>query len=103
MRFETLTSIFFASLALIACNKTRVISKPVEICNTLQKSAWGYNKSEDGMHKTVEEVLKIIEDARSKGANLLLNTGPLGEGSIPGEDIRNLREVGKQLETKPLK
>jgi len=81
--------------ALLPEEKNR--NKPVEICNTLQKSAWGYNKAEDGKHKTAEEVLKILDDARSRNANLLLNTGPLGDGSIPDEDVRTLREVGKQL------
>jgi len=37
-----------------------------------------------------------------KYANLLLSTGPLGDGSIPEEDVRTLREVGKQLEIKAL-
>jgi alpha-L-fucosidase len=81
--------------ALIAEEENR--NKPVEICNTLQKSAWGYNKSEDGKHKTSEEVLKILEDARTRGANLLLNTGPKGDGSIPEEDVITLREAGKKL------
>jgi len=85
-------------VASIAEEKNR--NKPVEICNTLQKSAWGYNKSEDGKHKTAEEVLKILEDAGNKGANLLLNTGPLGNGSIPEEDVKTLREVGKLLSVK---
>ncbi len=85
-------------VASIAEEKNR--NKPVEVCNTLQKSAWGYNKSEDGKHKTAEEVLKILEDAGNKGANLLLNTGPLGNGSIPEEDVRTLREVGKLLSAK---
>jgi len=83
-------------VASIAEEKNR--NKPVEICNTLQKSAWGYNRSEDGKHKTMEEVIKILEDARSRNANLLLNTGPLGDGSIPEEDIITLRAVGEQLE-----
>jgi len=85
-------------VALIAEEKNR--NKPVEICNTLQKSAWGYNKYEDGKHKTAEEVLKILEDAGNKGTNLLLNTGPLGDGSIPEEDIKILKEVSKFLTVK---
>jgi len=31
-------------------------------------------------------------------ANLLLNTGPCGDGSIPEEDVAALREVGKRLQ-----
>lgn len=84
--------------ALTAEEKNR--NKPVEICNTLQKSAWGYNKSEDGKHKTSEEVISIIKDAQAKGANLLLNTGPRGDGSIPEEDASTLRKVCKHLNLK---
>lgn len=85
-------------VALIAEEKNH--NKPVEICNTLQRSAWGYNKSEDGKHKTAQEVLSIVEEAWEKGANLLLNTGPRGDGSITEEDVLALREAGKKLTLK---
>jgi len=71
--------------------------KPVEICNTLQASAWGYNREDDGKHKKADEVLRILADARSSRANLLMNTGPLGDGSIHPEDVATLSEVGERL------
>lgn len=71
--------------------------KPVEICNTLQPHAWGYNKGDDGKHADADAVMKMLEDARSRNANLLLNTGPLGDGSIPADDEKTLREVGRRL------
>jgi alpha-L-fucosidase len=67
--------------------------KPIEICNTLQPHAWGYNKEHDGNHKSTEEVLKMLSDARAMDANLLLNVGPKGDGSFPEEDIRALLEA----------
>jgi len=67
--------------------------KPIEICNTLQPHAWGYNKKHDGNHKSAEEVLKMLSDAQAMDANLLLNVGPKGDGSFPEEDIRALLEA----------
>lgn len=72
-------------------------NKPLEICNTLQPQAWGYNKMHDGKHKTTEEVIKLLDDAGKMNANLLLNVGPKGDGSFPEEDIEVLREVGRIL------
>jgi len=72
--------------------------KPREICNTLQPHAWGYNKKHDGNHKSADEILQMLEDARTINANLLLNVGPKGDGSFPEEDIRALEEAGARLE-----
>lgn len=72
-------------------------NKPKEICNTLQPHAWGYNKSNDGKHKTAEELLKIIKDTWAKNANLLMNVGPLPDGSFPEEDIISLTNAGEML------
>lgn len=71
--------------------------KPVEVCNTLQPRVWGYEKASDGKHKTADEVMQMLEEAKSMGANLLLNTGPLPTGAIPSEDVETLREVGRRL------
>ena len=57
--------------------------KPREICNTLQPRAWGYNKSVDGKHKSADEVMQMLKDAEELNANLLLNVGPMGDGTIP--------------------
>lgn len=73
--------------------------KFVEICNTLQPHKWGYTKKMDGKHKKAKEVIDMLNDAKSKKANLLLNTGPLPDGSIPKEDKHTLREVGVQLKS----
>ena len=70
-------------------------NKPLELCNTLQPHGWGYIKADDGKHKRPEQVLKMLSRAAHWKANLLLNTGPLGDGAIHPEDVKTLREVGK--------
>ncbi|MHC4074929.1 MAG: alpha-L-fucosidase [Planctomycetota bacterium] len=72
-------------------------NKPIEICETLQPKRWGYVKADDGKHKTVDQVMQMLAGAAKKDANLLLNTGPLPDGSICPEDIEILREVGRRL------
>ena len=71
--------------------------KPVEICNTMQPSSWGYNKSDNGKHKTADDVLKLLANAKASNANLLLNIGPKGDGAIPEEDVKALTEAGKRI------
>ena len=71
--------------------------KPTEICNTLQPHAWGYNRADDGIHRTADDVMKMLQDARQTGANLLLNVGPMADGSFPEEDVKTLQEVGNRL------
>ncbi|QGY47209.1 alpha-L-fucosidase precursor [Maribellus comscasis] len=78
-------------------------NKPKEICNTMQPhlggfhggSTWGYNKAIDGHHLKVEDVKNLLDEAKSRNCNLLLNVGPLPNGGIHPEDIEtlsNLRE-----------
>jgi len=71
--------------------------KPMEICTTLQPHAWGYNKADDGKHRTADEVMEMLAEARAMNANLLLNIGPMGDGGIPEEDDATLRELGRRL------
>ncbi len=70
--------------------------KPGEICTTMGKG-WGYTQADAGNHKSADEVWETIRKARQSNYNLLLNTGPLGDGSIDAEDQPVLREVGARL------
>lgn len=74
--------------------------KPLEICDHLQRNGWGYMQSEDGKHKSKEEVIEMLKKANRYPANLLLNTGPLPSGEIHPEDIATLRAVGKEIREK---
>lgn len=76
------------------------IGKPLEICDHLQRNKWGYASSQDGNHKTKEEVIKMLKRASEYPANLLLNTGPLPSGEMHPEDVAVLRQVGKEIREK---
>jgi alpha-L-fucosidase len=81
-------------------NADNLPETPLEICDHLQKKGWGYTKTEDGNHKNKEAVIKMLKKANSYPANLLLNTGPLPSGEMHPEDVKVLREVGKEISTK---
>ena len=68
-----------------------------EICATLQRSKWAYSDVET--HLNADEVRGLIAHAWSHNANLLLNTGPMPDGSIPIEDVKTLRAVGNKIRT----
>jgi len=68
-----------------------------EICDTLQPSVWGYKKADDSKHLDAAEVHKRLEAAWAANCNLLMNTGPLPDGSIHPDDVKTLREVGRRL------
>ena len=70
---------------------------PLELCDTLQPKSWGYHRNDDGDHKSADQVMEMLNNAKSIQANLLLNTGPLPDGSIYPGDVRTLKEVGKRL------
>ncbi|MDF7806467.1 alpha-L-fucosidase [Pontiellaceae bacterium B12219] len=69
---------------------------PLEFCDTLQPWKWGYDKRLDGKHKNADQVMKMLANAKAKGGNLLLNVGPLPDGTIHPEDVITLAEVGKR-------
>ena len=71
--------------------------KPMEICTTMTPKSWGYLAEADGKHKTADEVWETIKKARESNCNLLLNTGPLPDGSIDKYDDRILRQIGERL------
>ncbi|TWU58451.1 Alpha-L-fucosidase [Rubripirellula tenax] len=73
---------------------------PLELCDTMQPHGWGYTKADDGKHKTTDQVMAMLDKADAMNANLLLNTGPMPDGSIHPEDVATFKEVGKRLKEK---
>ena len=71
--------------------------KLTELCDTLQGHSWGYDRADEGKHRTPDEVMHLVKKARELPGNLLLNTGPLPDGSIHPDDIATLKEVGRRL------
>jgi alpha-L-fucosidase len=79
--------------------------KPAEVNTVMQEcynrdgigQAGGWINDESARHLTADEVVYLLEKARSLGANMLLNIGPRGDGSIHPHDEKTLREVGRRL------
>jgi alpha-L-fucosidase len=72
-------------------------AKHNEICDTLQPNAWGYKAADDSHHRSADEVLQMLADAHQQECNLLLNTGPLPDGTIHPDDQQTLRSVGLHI------
>ena len=74
-------------------------NKPKEICTTIQYDPkhWGYNQK--SKHRNSSELLEIYKNAVKNNSNLLLNIGPLPDGSIHQEDVRSLIELGSKIKT----
>jgi alpha-L-fucosidase len=79
--------------------------KPREINTVMQECAGrddagshgGWINDEDARHLSAEEVWFQLSVARHLDANLLMNIGPRGDGSIHPDDERVLRETGEGL------
>ena len=77
--------------------------KPMEVCRTMQKHSarapkgalWGWLEGAD--HVSPDEVINMLDEAMAISANLLLNVGPLPDGSIHPDDVAPLKEVGRRL------
>lgn len=65
---------------------------PFEMCQTMN-GMWGY-KLEDQRYKSVDNLVRLIVRAASKGSNLLLNVGPQPDGSLPAAALERLAGIG---------
>jgi alpha-L-fucosidase len=70
-------------------------NKHNEICATMQDKYWAYYS--DARHISDEEIKIKLSHAATHNCNLLLNIGPLPDGSVHPEDIKSLRAVGKSI------
>jgi alpha-L-fucosidase len=64
-----------------------------ELCMTMNDS-WGYQHN-DSNYKTPNQIIRIFVDCISMGGNLLLDIGPKADGTIPGEQVEILEELGR--------
>ncbi len=76
--------------------------KIIEICTSMTPTGWSYIREYDGQHKNADEVWETLDKAGRVNANLLLNIGPLPDGSIHHEDETALRAVGERLRQKDI-
>jgi alpha-L-fucosidase len=72
---------------------TRPSDKYWELCMTINDS-WGYQPN-DKDYKSPSEVIRIFSEVLSMGGNLLLDIGPRADGTIPGEQVKVLEEMGR--------
>ncbi|MDA1096836.1 MAG: alpha-L-fucosidase, partial [Chloroflexi bacterium] len=70
------------------------IACPAEACVTMNET-WGY-KHDGGRWMSPEELLEIRSTAAARGCNLLLNVGPMPNGSFPPEAAARLRFLAQQ-------
>jgi alpha-L-fucosidase len=66
---------------------------PWEFCVTLNDS-WGYRKH-DKNFKTVRQCIRMLAECAGMGGNLLLDIGPMNDGSIPIEQANVLKGLGR--------
>lgn len=64
-----------------------------ELCMTTNES-WGYQPA-DKHYKSSQVVIDVLVDCISKGGNLLLDIGPKADGTIPEEQVKILKDVGR--------
>jgi len=76
-------------------NKAAIYNLPLETCRTINDH-WGYDKN-DRNHKSTEHLIRYLVQVVGRGANLLLNTGPMPDGKILPEHVERYLGIGKWL------
>lgn len=69
---------------------------PLETCQTINNT-WGFNITDDN-YKSEKELLQTLIGAAGRGANLLLNVGPMPNGKIQVECTERLHKMGEWME-----
>ena len=72
-------------------------AKKWEACRGLSYS-FGYSRDETAAEMlSVDELVRLLVDVVSKNGNLLLNVGPMADGTISGLQIKRLEGLGAWL------
>lgn len=68
-----------------------------EMCRGMGLS-FGYN-AQEGEDKiiSISDLVRLLVETVSNNGNLLINIGPKADGTIPDEQVKRLREIGKWL------
>ena len=70
--------------------------RPIEQCDVIQHSVWGY-KINEKKFRTADDVCAMIVKSAAKDSNLLMNIGPDGSGQLPAKAVEVMGEVGKWM------
>lgn len=65
--------------------------------NTSIRPGWFYHRSEDGMVRSLDELLNIYYNSVGGNTAFLLNIPPAKNGLFYSEDVKRLGEIGKAL------
>ncbi len=70
-----------------------------EACMTFNGISWGYVPSDQAAPDSynIRGILRMLHTACAGAGNLLLNIGPMPDGSVPSEAVGPLRQVGRWL------
>lgn len=70
-----------------------------EACMTFNGISWGYVDSAQAAPYSynAQRIIRMLHTVSSGGGNLLLNIGPMPDGSVPVEAVEPLSAVGKWL------
>ncbi|MCH7699258.1 MAG: alpha-L-fucosidase [Chloroflexi bacterium] len=68
---------------------------PWETCMTIGK-LWGYDPR-DTDRKSARQLIHTLCEVAGRGGNLLLNVGPMGDGSLPPAIIERLDEIERWM------
>lgn len=69
---------------------------PLETCNTMS-DGWGYWVRDVNHYKSSAELIRYLVRAAGMGANLLLNIGPLPDGTLPEKALERLHDIGQWM------
>lgn len=72
-------------------------AQAIEVCTTMCPGSWGYYRDRAGQHLDENQVWETLTASGKGSYNLLLNSGPLPDGSIDTEDETVLRRIGQRL------
>jgi alpha-L-fucosidase len=64
-----------------------------EFCVTMNDS-WGYRKN-DRNYKTARQCIRMLAECAGMGGNLLLDVGPMSDGTLPPEQVAILEAIGR--------
>ena len=66
-----------------------------EACMTFNDGEWGYGQRVEDDWASVRDVLRMLRTAASAGGNLLLNIGPMADGTVDPQAVLRLRALGR--------
>jgi alpha-L-fucosidase len=71
--------------------------RPAEADTLLHKEHWFWHPNDEGMLKTVDELVPIYEQTIGRGGQLMLGLAPDRRGLLPDADVKRLEEFGGAL------